>query len=73
MAKAATIKMTETKLFKTREDQFFGIKRFDRIGNKRFHIHTFGNLIHANFRIPSCDYEQFFKVIKILTGNHQDV
>jgi serine/threonine-protein kinase HipA len=73
MAKAATIKMTETKLFKSQEDQFFGIKRFDRKGNRRFHVHTFGNLIHSNFRIPSCDYEQFLKVIKILTGNHQDV
>jgi len=73
MAKAADIEMTETKIFKTRTDQFFGIKRFDRKGNERFHVHTFGNLIHANFRIPSCDYEQFLKVIKILTGNHEDV
>jgi serine/threonine-protein kinase HipA len=71
MAKAAEIEMTETKIFKTRTDQFFGIKRFDRKGNERFHVHTFGNIIHANFRIPSCDYEQFLKEIKILTGNHE--
>ncbi|MBF0452542.1 MAG: type II toxin-antitoxin system HipA family toxin [Candidatus Magnetomorum sp.] len=74
MAKAANIHMTETRLFHTdQKDHFFGIKRFDRQGSRRFHVHTFGNLIHANFRIPSCDYEQFLKVVRILTANHQDV
>ncbi len=34
----------------------FGVRRFDRAsGNRRYHIHTFANLIHVNFRIPSTD------------------
>ncbi|MCP4683669.1 MAG: type II toxin-antitoxin system HipA family toxin, partial [Desulfobacterales bacterium] len=74
MARDAGIKMSETRLFSTPEgDRFFGIKRFDRKGNKRFHVHTFGNLIHSNFRIPSQDYDQFFRAVINLTKNHQDL
>ena len=74
MAKAAGISMPATRLFKTHEgDQFFGIKRFDRKGKSRIHIHTFGNLIHLNFRIPSADYGDLLKVTTLLTRNHQDV
>lgn len=74
MALDAGIKMSETRLFNTLEgDRFFGIKRFDRKGNTRFHIHSFGNLIHSNFRIPSQDYDHFFRLVTNLTKNHQDL
>lgn len=74
MAKDCGINMPETRLFHTDQgDRFFGVKRFDRDGNKRVHAHTFGNLIHSNFRIPSCDYEMFFRVINNLTKNYQDL
>jgi serine/threonine-protein kinase HipA len=53
MAEAAGVDMSPTRIFETSEgDRFFGIKRFDRQGNRRLHVHTFGNLIQANFRIP---------------------
>ena len=35
--------------------------------------HTFGNLIHANFRIPPADYADLLKATSLLTRNHQDV
>jgi len=74
MARDAGIKMTETRLFDTsRGGHFFGIKRFDRRKNSRFHVHTFGNLIHSNFRVPSQDYDRFFKLVINLTRNHQDL
>jgi serine/threonine-protein kinase HipA len=74
MAKDAGIQMTQTRLFDTSAgDHFFGIKRFDRMKNNRFHVHTFGNLIHSNFRLPSHDYDQFFKLVINLTRNHQDL
>ena len=75
MATAAGIGMPDFRLFHTREgDHFFGVKRFDRqSGNRRVHVHTFGNLIQANFRIPSCDYGDFLKVTTLLTRNHEDV
>ena len=75
MACAAGIAMPETRLFTTEQgESFFGIKRFDRgPENRRYHIHTFGNLIQANFRIPSCDYADLFKVTTLLTRNHDDL
>ncbi|MDU9050772.1 MAG: type II toxin-antitoxin system HipA family toxin [Candidatus Electrothrix sp. Rat3] len=75
MACAAGIAMPETRLFTTEQgESFFGIKRFDRgPDNLRYHIHTFGNLIQANFRIPSCDYADLFKVTTLLTRNHDDL
>ena len=74
MAKEAGLAMPPACLFETaRGERFFGVERFDRRGNHRYHVHTFGNLIHANFRIPSCDYRQLLEVTRILTRNHQDV
>ena len=74
MAQAAGIRMPPTRLFNTPEgDRFFGIQRFDRNVNQRFHVHTFGNLIHSNFRIPSQDYDHFFKIVINLTRNHQNL
>ena len=74
MAEAAGIHMPQTHLFETEEDErFFGVRRFDRVDGRRVHVHTFGNLIHSNFRIPNCDYQLLLKVTKILTKNHQDV
>ena len=54
--------------------RYFGVRRYDRLpGNRRVHVHTFANLIQVNFRIPSTDYADLFKVTRILTRSHQDV
>jgi serine/threonine-protein kinase HipA len=74
MARSAGLEMPSTRLFTTSEgDAFFGVERFDRKQNQRFHVHTFGNLIHSNFRVPGCDYEQLLKTTRILTKNQADV
>lgn len=78
MAKAAGIQMPPTRLFEVKRGRgvrhYFGVRRFDRgQGNRRFHVHTFANLIHVNFRIPSTDYADLFKVTQALTRNHQDL
>jgi serine/threonine-protein kinase HipA len=75
MEKAAGLELPTTRLFETTEgDRFFGVRRFDRApGNHRYHVHTFGNLIETNFRIPSCDYRDLLKATTILTRNHGDV
>jgi serine/threonine-protein kinase HipA len=74
MASDAGITMPPTRLFEIPQGgRLFGVERFDRQGNHRYHVHTFGNLIQTNFRIPSCDYRQLLEVTRILTRNHQDV
>ena len=64
MARKAGIDIPETHLFRTaRNESYFGVRRFDRRpANHRLHVHTFGNLIHANFRIPSTDYADLLKI-----------
>jgi serine/threonine-protein kinase HipA len=74
MAREAGLAMPPARLFETaRGERFFGVERFDRQGDHRYHVHTFGNLIHSNFRIPSCDYRQLLEVTRILTRDHQAV
>lgn len=74
MAHDAGIDLPETRLFETAAgDHFFGARRFDRDGQRRLHVHTFGNLIHADFRVPSSDYADLLKVTAHLTRNHGDV
>lgn len=78
MAAAAGLIVPPVRLFKAagrkgRAEHFFGVQRFDRRGNRRFHVHTFGNLIQSNFRIPSCDYAQLLQAVSLLTRHHGDV
>jgi serine/threonine-protein kinase HipA len=74
IAKDAGITVPAARIFETSKGgRYFGVERFDRRGNHRFHVHTFGNLIHANFRIPSCDYGQLLEVTRVLTKDHQAV
>jgi len=66
--------MPPTRRFETSEgDRAFGVKRFDGDGNRRFHVHTFGNLIQSDFLTPSADYTDLLKASAVLTRNHQDV
>ena len=74
MAKEAGLEMPNCRLFESSKgDRFFGVKRFDQQGGDRFHVHSLGNLIHSNFRVPNCDYSDLLKVTKVLTKNHQDL
>lgn len=74
MAAAAGIDLPPTRLFQTDAgDRFFGARRFDRQGGRRFHMHTFGNLLQADFRIPSLDYADLLKATSLLTRHHRDV
>ena len=70
----AGIHMPPTQLFETPQGaRYFGVQRFDRAQGRRVHAHTFGNLIHADFRLPSCDYEQLLDVTRRLTRRQDDV
>ena len=74
MAVAAGVDMPPTRLFELPSgDRFFGTQRFDRDGDRRIHVHTFGNLIHSDFRIPSCDYQDLLKATLLLTRRQGEV
>ncbi len=74
MARAAGINIPETHLFPaTKGAGYFGIKRFDRLTNKRIHVHTASGLLHADHRMPSMDYEGILKASLALTKSMPDV
>lgn len=78
MARAAGIDMPPTRLFEAGRSRglrrYFGVRRFDRAeGNRRLHMHTFANMMHINFRLPSADYVDLFRVTRSLTRNHRDL
>lgn len=68
MAKEAGIHVPDVHLFPARHGAgYFAIKRFDRDGPKRFHMHTACGLLHSpDFRI-SLDYEDLLALTGILT------
>jgi serine/threonine-protein kinase HipA len=74
MARDAGLEIPETHLFRTRKGgRFFGVRRFDRNGDERIHMHSLGGLIHADHRIPSLDYDALLSVTRELTANTRDV
>lgn len=51
----------------------FAIKRFDRNGSKRYHMHTACGLLNSDFRTPSLDYEDLLTLTGVLTRDIREV
>ncbi len=74
MAKEAGIDMMPVHLFEAAQGAgYFATERFDRIGNQRFHMHTASGLLHADFRMPSLDYEDLIGLTSSLTKDVREV
>ncbi len=74
MAKDAGIVMPEVLLFPAqRGPGYFAVKRFDRVGNQRYHTHTACGLLHADFRNPLLDYEDLIALTSLLTRDVREV
>jgi serine/threonine-protein kinase HipA len=69
-AKKSGIIMPETYLF---ENKYFGVRRFDKEGNKRYHVHTASGLLYASYRLPSLDYTELIKATMALTKSKMEV
>ena len=52
MARDAGVEMPETHLFRTKKRAYFGAQRFDRQGDRRWHVHSLAGLMHADHRTP---------------------
>jgi serine/threonine-protein kinase HipA len=73
MAQKAGVEIPKTKLLKGKKGSYFAIKRFDRVGDKRVHIHSVAGLVHSDFRLPSLDYDDLLKLTFHLTKNKNEV
>ncbi|MBT5270505.1 MAG: type II toxin-antitoxin system HipA family toxin [Candidatus Marinimicrobia bacterium] len=69
IARKCGIEMPETQLF---ENKYFGVKRFDREGDTRIHMHTASGLLNASHRYPSLDYTDLMQASFALTKNITD-
>lgn len=73
-AKDCGIKMSETKLFKSKIcSGYFGIKRFDRENGKKIHMVSVSGLLETSHRLPNLDYNILMKLTLELTKNYQDI
>ena len=74
LAKDAGIDMPDVHLFPAQKGPgYFAIKRFDRVGAKRYHMHTACGLLHSDFTTPSLDYEDLLTLTGILTRDVREV
>jgi len=73
IARYAGIDIPQTKLFQTSKNAYFGIKRFDRVGDKRVHIHSVAGLTHSDFRMPVLDYDELLTLTFHLTKDINEV
>ncbi|WP_312769244.1 type II toxin-antitoxin system HipA family toxin [Epilithonimonas sp.] len=74
MATESGISMPDVQLFPSQNGNgYFAVKRFDRDGNKRLHMHTVSGLLHSNFRLPSLDYEDLLNLTATLTKDIREV
>ena len=74
MAKEVGINVPDIELLQHGNLSHFLIKRFDRINNKRVHLHSVAGLTHSNFNLPMhYSYDELFRLTRYLTGSQQDV
>ena len=73
-AKECGIEVPEVKLFPSKICKgYFGIKRFDRIGNKRVHMLSVSALLETSHRVPNLDYNILMKLTLALTNSFDEV
>jgi serine/threonine-protein kinase HipA len=70
LARKCGLEMPETRLF---EGRYFGVRRFDREGDIRYHVHSASGLLYASHRFPSLDYTDLMKATLALTRNVAEV
>lgn len=74
LAKRAGLAMPDIHLFPAAKGPgYFAVKRFDRVGATRYHMHTVCGLLHSDFRTPSLDYEELLTLTAMLTRDVREV
>jgi len=64
MARDAGIDMSECRLLEENGRAHFMTRRFDRVGNRKLHLHSLCGLQHLDFNTPYVhSYEQYFRTV----------
>lgn len=73
MAMAAGLLVSTARLMPSKNGPgYFGVKRFDRHGEHRVHMHSVSGLLHADHRVPSLDYQSIMKATMLLTKDYAE-
>lgn len=65
------INIPPVKLFESKTNSgYFGVQRFDRREGKKIHMITAAALLEADFRSQCLDYNELFKLTKIITNDN---
>jgi len=73
MAQACGIEMSQTRLFSSKKNTYFGTKRFDRNGNKKIHMHTLSGILNSDHKNVELDYEHLIQVVQKFTRSNEEV
>ena len=74
MAARVGIAMPATELFKLAPKlAAFGVERFDRHQGLRIPVQSFAAALHADFRLPSLDYQAILQATRYLTASQPEV
>jgi serine/threonine-protein kinase HipA len=64
MARNAGIELPEIELLEERKFAHLMVRRFDRTGERRLHLHSLGGMHHVDYNLPGLfSYEQFLRTI----------
>ena len=73
MAREAGLDMPKTALLEGKYRRYFAVKRFDRVGDKRVHMHSVAGLTHSDFRFPTLDYDDLLRLSLHLTKDVKEL
>jgi serine/threonine-protein kinase HipA len=74
VARECGLSFPETRLFPSKRcDGYFGVKRFDRMHNKKIHMISISGLLESSHRFPNLDYHLLMKLTLELTGSFEEV
>lgn len=74
MARKCDLVMPQTRYFPMANGlAAFGIERFDRVGGLRVPMHTLAGALHANYQIPSVDYQTLLRMTSFMTHSKGEV
>jgi serine/threonine-protein kinase HipA len=70
MARSCGLEVPKTRFFDIDSKlSAFGIERFDRERGLRVPVHSFAGALHANFRLPSLDYQSILRATLFFTND----
>jgi serine/threonine-protein kinase HipA len=74
IAKLCGLKVAEVELMRERDYAHLLVKRFDRVGEKKMHMHSLCGMTHTNFNDYGLySYEEYLSTVEVVTRKKESV